>query len=250
MTGWWAVVPVKDARVGKSRLAGVLADDARADLVREMAAATVGALLGSSRVAGVVLVTPDVPLARRLAGPDVVVVGDPGPPPGDAAPGPHAGLDAAVLAGARHALAVAPGAPVVVVLGDLPSLTPTDVDAVLADAARWPRAHVADAAGTGTTVLTATWPWSVRPSFGPGSSARHAAAGHVLLDVPPTSGARHDVDVAADLDPSWRAGAGTVWRVDATASNSSQNASRSGTSGVVHDRWTRPCPSSGSVHTS
>lgn len=195
MTAWWVVVPVKDARAGKSRLAAVLDDEARTDLVRRMATATVAALLAAEHVAAVVLATPDVVLAERLRGPRVAVVPDP-PPAGR--PG-EPGLDAAVLAGAARARAAAPGAPVAVVLGDLPHLRPSDVDAVLVAATRHPRAHVPDVAGTGTTMLTATAPHALRPAFGRGSSARHAASGHVRLDVPPTSGARRDVDEPADL---------------------------------------------------
>lgn len=193
MTTWWAVVPVKDARAGKSRLATLLDDAARADLVRRMATLTVQALVAADRVHGVVLVTPDVELAGLLRGPSVTVV----PEPPHTRPG--GGLDDAVRAGAAHVRATAPDASVAVVLGDLPHLRPADVDAVLDAAARHARAHVADLAGTGTTVLTATCPHLLRPAFGPGSSARHAASGHVRLDVPAESSIRHDVDRPADL---------------------------------------------------
>ncbi|UZN04787.1 2-phospho-L-lactate guanylyltransferase [Cellulomonas sp. S1-8] len=195
MSGWWAVVPVKEARRGKSRLAPALDDDTRAHLVRQMAAATVHALLTADRVDHVVLVTPDRALAALLRGPRTTVVDEP-------TGGPDAqvrGLDAAVLAGAAHVRTVAPRAPVVVVLGDLPFLVAREVDTVLEAAGALPRAHVPDAAGTGTTMLTATAPHALRPAFGRGSSARHAAAGHVRLDVPATSGARQDVDVPGDL---------------------------------------------------
>lgn len=205
MTRWWAVVPVKDARRGKSRLAPVLDDDARADLVRRMAVATVEALVASRRVAHVVLVTPDDVLGERLRGPAVTVLDEPGPPRA----GSGTGLDAAALAGAAHARTADPTASVVVVLGDLPYLTPADVDDVLAAAARTQRAHVPDAPGTGTTMLTATWPHELRPAFGPGSSARHTAAGHVRLDVAATSSARQDVDEPADL--AALAPGGTPW---------------------------------------
>lgn len=192
MTGWWVVVPVKETTRGKSRLAGVLPDEGRARLVRAMALDTLAAVRAAGSVGGVVLVCSDDELARaaaedaRAAGAVLVVVDDPG-----------AGLDAAVLAGAGEARRRSPGCPLAAVLGDLPLLTPDDVDAVLGRAAEHERAHVPDAAGTGTTVLTALT--SLRPSFGGGSSARHAAAGHVRLDLPASSPARHDVDVSEDL---------------------------------------------------
>lgn len=192
MTGWWVVVPVKETGRGKSRLAGTLPDDGRAALVRAMALDTLAAVRTAGSVGGVVLVCSDEAFARAAAddappaGALLVVVDDPG-----------AGLDAAVLAGALEARRQVPGCPLAAVLGDLPLLTPADVDAVLALAAAHERAHVPDAAGTGTTVLTALT--SLRPSFGGGSSARHAAAGHVRLDLPASSPARHDVDVPDDL---------------------------------------------------
>lgn len=211
MTAWWAVVPVKDPRHGKSRLTGALDDDARAGLVRTMATATVRALLGAADVAGAVVVSP-APDPLDVADPRVVLLpepvaadgahvgGDGGRDDGGTRPDvPAAGLDAAVTAGVEHVRATAPGAHVVVVLGDLPDLLPAEVDDVLRRAADVPRAHVPDAAGTGTTMLTATWPHRPHPRFGPGSSARHAAAGHVPLDVPAASGARRDVDEPADL---------------------------------------------------
>ncbi|GIG38391.1 2-phospho-L-lactate guanylyltransferase [Cellulomonas phragmiteti] len=192
------MVPVKDARVGKSRLTGAFDDDARARLVRWMATATVKALLAADRVEAVVLVTPDPVLAAHPWGASVTVLDEPTGAAGGTSSS-RRGLDAAVLAGAAHVRTAAPRAPVVVVLGDLPSLVAAEVDAVLTAASLRPRAHVPDAAGTGTTLLTATWPHELRPAFGPGSSARHAAAGHLRLDVPATSGARRDVDVPADV---------------------------------------------------
>lgn len=204
MSTWWAVVPVKDPRQGKSRLAGVLDPAARAALVRRMAARTVRALLDASEVAGVVVVTPVPDVVP--ADPRVVVLAEPVPadvarPDGTAATSvaAAAALDAAVAAGVGHVRGRAPGAHVAVVLGDLPLLQPAEVDGLLRRAVREPRAHVPDQAGTGTTVLTATWPHRPRPRFGPGSSARHAAAGHVALALPASSGARRDVDASEDL---------------------------------------------------
>lgn len=201
--GWWVVVPVKDARRGKTRLAGVLDDDARAALVRSMALDTLAAVRAARSVVGVVLVTPDAHLAAAAGALDVVVVGEPRsagaqtstPPTGTTEPGLHA----AVLAGAAHARTLAPDAPVAVVPGDLPRLRPADLDAALALSATHDRAHVPDASGIGTTLLTAGPRLGLRPRYGAGSSGRHAEAGHARLDIPVTSTLRHDVDAPADL---------------------------------------------------
>ncbi|MFC8190412.1 2-phospho-L-lactate guanylyltransferase [Cellulomonas sp. NPDC057328] len=196
MTGWWVIVPVKDARHGKSRLAGVLDDDARAALVRSMALDTLAAVRAARSVAGVVLVTPDGELAAAAARLGAVVVDEPAPA---ARAGVEPGLDAAVLAGAGYTRSLAPDAPVAVVPGDLPRLDPIDLDAALALAAQHERAHVPDAEGTGTTLLTAAPGRELRPRFGAGSSGRHGEEGHVRLDVPEKSTLRHDVDVEPDV---------------------------------------------------
>ncbi|AEE45584.1 2-phospho-L-lactate guanylyltransferase [Cellulomonas fimi] len=190
MTAWTVVVPVKDARRGKSRLAPVLPDDERARFVRSMALDTLAAASAADDVERVVLVTPDPLLGSWAQRGGAVVVDEP----------PGGGLDAAVLAGVTHARRLDPSAAVAVLLGDLPGLRPDDLDAALRLASAHPRAHVPDAQGTGTTLLTAAARVDPRPAFGAGSSARHAAAGHVRLDVPSTSSLRHDVDDPADLD--------------------------------------------------
>ncbi|MFC4614062.1 2-phospho-L-lactate guanylyltransferase [Cellulomonas algicola] len=190
MTGWWVVVPVKDADRGKSRLADVLGPGERARFVRSMALDTLAAASAAESVAGVVLVTPDHVLASWAQRGGAVVVDEP----------PGGGLDEAVLAGEAVVRARTPDAPVAVLLGDLPGLRPADLDAGLRLAAAHARAHVPDAEGTGTTLLTAAPGSDLRPAFGAGSSARHTAAGHVALDLPVASTLRHDVDEPADLD--------------------------------------------------
>ncbi|QHT55338.1 2-phospho-L-lactate guanylyltransferase [Cellulomonas sp. H30R-01] len=190
MTGWWVVVPVKDADRGKSRLADVLGPGERGRFVRSMALDTLAAAASAELVAGVVLVTPDRVLASWAQRGGAVVVDEPS----------GGGLDEAVRAGEAVVRARTPDAPVAALLGDLPGLRPADLDTALHLAAAHPRAHVPDAAGTGTTLLTAVAGTTLRPAFGAGSSARHTAAGHVVLDLPVDSSLRHDVDEPADLD--------------------------------------------------
>jgi len=225
--GWVLVVPVKDARRGKTRLADVLEPRARAALVRAMALDTVDAVLACRRVARVVVVTADPEITASAAAlPRVRVLPEPAPAPaptsaptptstpapaptstpapaptsapGDGA-GPWASLDRAVVAGAVAARAEAPTAHLGVLLGDLPGLDPAELDAALAAAEAHPLAVLPDAAGTGTTLLTARAGASLRPAFGGGSAAVHRALGHAELVLPADSTLRHDVDVPADL---------------------------------------------------
>jgi 2-phospho-L-lactate/phosphoenolpyruvate guanylyltransferase len=84
-------------------------------------------------------------------------------------------------------------------------LHPDQLDAALAGAAR--RSFVADAAGTGTVLLTAPPGKPLDPRFGIGSAAAHAASGARNLsgDWP---GLRQDVDTPADLAAVLALGAG------------------------------------------
>ncbi len=67
---------------------------------------------------------------------------------------------------------------------------------------------VADAAGTGTTLLTAAPDVPLRPAFGGGSFQRHVSAGAHAVTGVALAGLRRDVDTAADLDDACRLGVG------------------------------------------
>ena len=89
---------------------------------------------------------------------------------------------------------------------DLPALRPAELGAALAAAEDFPRSFVADAQGTGTTLLTARGT-PLRPRFGPGSAAAHEADGAQRLagDWP---GLTRDVDTDDDLRVAQRFGVG------------------------------------------
>jgi 2-phospho-L-lactate guanylyltransferase len=184
---WVVVVPVKDASRGKTRLAEVLEPGARAALVRAMALDTVDAVLAAPEVGRVLVVTAD-PVVSVEAARDrrVRVLPEPAGEP-------------AVSAGVAAARAEIPGAPVGVLLGDLPGLDPAELGAALRAAAEHPRAVIPDAEGTGTTLLTVAPAEPFTPRFGGGSAAAHRALGHVAIDLPAGSTLRQDVDVPADL---------------------------------------------------
>lgn len=155
---WSVVMPVKGA-VGKSRLD---AGDARAALAVAFARDAIAAALAADAVARVIVVTADRDVVRGLP---VSVVEDRG-----------AGLRAAIDDGLA---ALDDDGPAAVLLADLPALAPGDVDAALALAAAEDRAFVPDARGMGTTLLTVRAASDLRPRFGDGSAAQHAAEGHL-----------------------------------------------------------------------
>ncbi|HKT57624.1 MAG TPA: 2-phospho-L-lactate guanylyltransferase [Microbacterium sp.] len=186
---WVVVIPVKPAAHGKSRLQvpGV----GREQLARAIALDTIEA---AAAVARVIVVTddPQTAAAARRLGAEICT------DPGD-------GLDAAVAAGTALAGTDAHRA---ALLGDVPALRPEHLTAALRDAAAAPRAAVADADGTGTTLVTAAagTPWA--SAFGSGSFARHLALGCVPLAIPDTSTLRRDVDTAEDLTAASTLGLG------------------------------------------
>ncbi|MEJ2868589.1 2-phospho-L-lactate guanylyltransferase [Actinomycetospora sp. OC33-EN08] len=205
------VVPVKELRRAKTRLAAASARAAdtergrraaHADLALALAADTLAAVLASS-VRRLVVVTSeprwhdDVPPV--VADPRLELVADPG-----------RGLNAAVRAGVGH---LDGPAPVGVLLADLPALRPAELDEALAAGRaaleRAPAAFVADHTGEGTSLLVLTPGFA--PRFGRGSAAAHAAAGaEPLRGAWP--GLRHDVDVPADLDEVRALGVGSATR--------------------------------------
>ncbi|QXG76940.1 2-phospho-L-lactate guanylyltransferase [Modestobacter sp. L9-4] len=200
MQPWSLVVPAKLLSRAKTRLAPLTArsgDDAPArhrELVLAMLGDTVAAALASPAVAGVLVVTDDPgvgDLVRALGArttPDV----------------PDRGLNAALAHGAATARAAGARA-VAAMSSDLPALRAEELTAALA-AVVGGRGFVADADGTGTTLLCAAT-GELDPRFGPGSAAAHAAGGAVPLagDWP---GLRRDVDTAADLDAAGGLGVG------------------------------------------
>lgn len=174
VANWTIVVPVKGTASAKSRLGGT------AQLALAIALDTVEAALAAAPV--IVVTTADVAQHFETLGARIVV---------DAG----GGLNVAILAG----IAVAGAGPVAVLLGDVPALRASELEAALAAAERHPLAFVSDADDEGTVLITALLAADHAPAFGEGSRAAHLAVGYVELDVAVTSGLRRDVDTAEDL---------------------------------------------------
>lgn len=182
--GWTVVIPVKDAARAKSRLHVPRAE--RVALARAIALDTIAAAAACERVRRVVVVGDDGGLvlgALDLPGLRFV-------PEGDAR-----GLDEAIARG----LVGFDDAPRAALLGDLPALRPGDLADALDAASAHARAVVADAEGTGSTLVTAAAGVTWTSAFGDGSFARHVALGCVALDVAGSSTLRRDVDTADQL---------------------------------------------------
>jgi 2-phospho-L-lactate guanylyltransferase len=199
---WSVVVPVKRLPAAKTRLHDARRAPAEhAALALALALDTVRAAVGSPPVARVVVVTDDADAGRAVRGLGALVVTD----------GPDAGLNPALRHGAAAAARLAPADGVAVLSADLPALRSAELAAALAAAAGWPRAFVPDAAGTGTTLLTARAGATLDPRYGPGSQAAHRGSGAVELagDWPSL---RRDVDTAADFAAAVGLGLGPATR--------------------------------------
>lgn len=198
---WVVVVPVKPWATAKTRLASDPA--VRAALARAFVLDVVAAARRTPGVGAVLVVTGEPALRTAFApaspgdGGQVLVEDDRG-----------RGLDDSVRLGVELAGRRWPGASVAVVTADLPALRSPDLAAVLEAAAPHPRAVVADAEGSGTTVLTTTAGAAVRPAFGLDSFARHRGLGAVDVTAAAADGVRRDVDVDAHLRAARRLGVG------------------------------------------
>ena len=189
---WTVIIPVKALPNAKSRLAAASPDGAtHGRLVTAMRRDTAHAARNAATVARVLVV------ADRSGDPTADLV--------QTAPGLNEGVsEAASFAAQRW-----PADGIAALVGDLPALRPQELAAALADAADHPRAFVPDAAGTGTTLLTARPGVPLRPTFGRGSAARHARHAVAVAGGP---GLRTDVDTPEDLSQAELLGFGLSTR--------------------------------------
>jgi 2-phospho-L-lactate guanylyltransferase len=185
-----ALVPVKAFAEAKSRLAPELSAARRAELAARLLAHVLDAILASDAVdvCGVVSPDPVVLAQARAWGAVPLAQGRPG-----LNPGLEAGRAWAVGRGAQALL---------IVLGDLPLLTPADVAGLVAEAAPRTVVLAPDRHEVGTNALLIAPPDLVPFRFGPDSAARHAAEAArqgLALRHYRSSGTAFDIDTPADL---------------------------------------------------
>ncbi|MGW3358637.1 2-phospho-L-lactate guanylyltransferase [Streptomyces bungoensis] len=195
---WTLVIPLKPLARAKSRLADTAADGVRPGLALAFAQDTVAAALACPAVSDVAVVTDDTLAGRELAELGARIVPD----------APGSGLNAALAHGASVVRQGRPRAPVAALNADLPALRPAELAVVLGAAAQFPRAFLADAAGSGTTLLAAGPGAELRPEFGVDSRARHRASGAAELGPGEVNSVRQDVDTGSDLRAALALGVG------------------------------------------
>ena len=194
---WCVVIPVKDTRRGKSRIA--VPPDVRRALAIAMVRDTLAAVLRVPMVDRVIAVCDTERDAALLDQDRVITHIDRWP----------RGLNAAVTTGATLARQLNPDCNLAALPGDLPALNSIQLSHTLAYARRHARSFVADGEGTGTTLLAARRGHMLNPCYGTGSRMLHAASGAVELTGGSLDSLRWDVD---DLDSLGRIASPTEGR--------------------------------------
>lgn len=191
------LVPVKPPAVAKSRL-GPLGDPARAELAAAFAMDAVAAALDCPAVARVLAVTDDFRLATALRDAGADVVPD----------GVSDDLNGTLAQAAAELARRDPRLRLAALCADLPALRPEDLERALAAAPADAMGFVADADGSGTTLVTAPALQSFDPRFGEGSADAHRSAGAQEIELADIPSLRRDVDTPDDLVAALELGVG------------------------------------------
>jgi 2-phospho-L-lactate guanylyltransferase len=178
MTGWRAVVPIKQGASGKSRLSPLLDPAQRDSLVHRMAAHVLATLSGMAAIDRIEVLSP-----QAFAGWDGGWQRDLG-----------RGLNAELTAWR----ATVGQAPVLVVHADLPMLCGDDVAALLAAAQRHGVALAHDRAGLGTNALAIADGREVGFRFGVDSCRQHREQ-YPAMGIVARAGLMTDLDTPEDV---------------------------------------------------
>ena len=172
----WGVVLVKPFRLAKQRLAPVLSEAERIALARVMLEDVLNALDACTHIlAGVFVVTADDDAAAIARRHDATVIRE----------AAAAGMNAA-MAGVIDRLSGMPHAGMVVVPADLPQISATDIDEIVALIGRAPAVALVRASSDGGTNVLACRPAGIfAPAFGVDSFNRHCLAA-ADGGIPPT----------------------------------------------------------------
>lgn len=192
---WGLVVPVKHLALAKSRLRPY-DDGVRRALALAMACDVVAAVTACPGVVRVLVVSSDDEAVEVLRGLGAETAPD----------DPDDGLNPALEHGAELLRVGSPDLAVAALAADLPALRSPDLAAALAQVGPGQRGVVADAPGSGTTLLAAGPGAALGAAYGPGSLERHLAGGAVAL--PAALGLRLDVDTPTDLARALELGVG------------------------------------------
>jgi 2-phospho-L-lactate/phosphoenolpyruvate guanylyltransferase len=187
----WAIVPAKRFSRAKVRLAPVLTRSERSELARAMLHDVMTVLSSVREFAGILVASGDPfvaevvrPFGARLVH-DVL----------------EAGVNDAVRQG-LSALATDRKAGAVIVPGDVPFVTPAEMQAVLRAMTEWTIVLTPASRDSGTNCLAMADPCAIQPCFGEDSFIAHQAAARraeISYGVCRFDGLGHDIDCPDDL---------------------------------------------------
>jgi 2-phospho-L-lactate guanylyltransferase len=189
---YWAIVPVKPLRRGKSRLASVLTEEERASLNRDLLVHTVKVLKSVSKIEHVLVVSRDqeaLSVARDQGARTMLEHGAPGLNP--------------ALTRATQIIKSMKARGVLIIPADLPLITNADIYALIDVAEEPPVVVIApDYNKRGTNALLVNPAGLLDYDFGPGSFESHCnqaievGANLITCSMPSL---RYDVDIPEDL---------------------------------------------------
>jgi len=168
----WAIVPLKNIRHAKQRLAPLLTPDERSQLMLAMVRDVLRALTQSEGLTGILLVSraPEAAaLAREF---DIELYAEPA----------GADLSEAVQAAGGYLIANRHARGTMIVPGDVPLITPSDVRTLLADHSRLTLAP--DSEGDGTNCIVSSPPNLIRYRFDGHSFKPHVEAAYAIGITP------------------------------------------------------------------
>ena len=189
----WAIVPVKPLRRGKSRLAGTLSEDERAELNRVLLEHTIQTLTDLKEVEQVLVVSRDLSALARARELGARTVQE------DGAPTLNTALKRATVVAQVYA-----SRGVLIVPADLPLLNREDVTTLLARSANPPVVVIApDRHQKGTNALLLSPADIIEYDFGEGSFKRHcdrAKKAGARLEIVSLPSLELDLDLPEDLE--------------------------------------------------
>jgi len=184
-----AILPVKSFDAAKQRLGSLLGAGSRHALAQAMFQDVLSSLRKTDAIERIVVVTSE-PSVEFAADEQVVLLED--ELRDGQSPAAETGIRWAIEAGFERVLLVP---------GDTPLLSVTELEALLANASE-DVVIVPDRHGTGTNALLLRPPTAIAPSFGPDSLQRHVAAAEsagVAHRVEQLPSLMFDVDTSEDL---------------------------------------------------
>ena len=161
----WCVLPVRSLAESKSRLAHILTAEERAALTGRFVQQTIAILQEVAAIDHIMVVSRDPDVFALVSPRHVVILPEQGQP----------GLNQAVTQASEAVMAMG-GERLLVLPADLPFVSRTDIEALIAQSEPGHIVLAPDEAGDGTNALLVTPPNGIQFLYGMGSYARHRAA--------------------------------------------------------------------------